>query len=47
MNWFMFATGLLQFAAGIVEGFRHNWILCGVYLCYGVSAGLLSFVGRH
>jgi hypothetical protein len=44
MNWFMFATGVLQLAAGIVELTRGNMTLAGVYLCYGISAGLLATI---
>ena len=45
MNWFMFAIGVQYIAAMGVEISRRHWPMTIVYLCYGVSAVALGFVG--
>ena len=38
----MFITGILQFAAGVIEIIRGNFTLGMVYMAYGFSACALS-----
>ncbi len=47
MNYFMLAIGLQYFGATYIEFKRKQWAMVVVYLCYGVSAIALGFVGGH
>ncbi len=44
INWPMFVTGVLQFAAGVIEIVRGNATLGMVYMAYGFSACALSTI---
>lgn len=44
LNYFMFITGILQFAAGALEMIRGNITLGLVYAAYGFSACALSTI---
>jgi len=44
MNFFMFITGVLQFAAGVYEMMRGSTTLALVYMAYGFSACAISTV---
>ncbi len=44
INWLMFATGVAQFGAGMIEMIRGNVTMALVYMAYGFSACALSTV---
>lgn len=44
VNWFMFATGILELAAGVQELLRKHPLLAVCYVCYGIAALALSAV---